>query len=165
MTKPKALPSLAVLQHYFSYDPETGVITNKVQRSNLLKGSIAGSERPDGYRAITLNRVKYLAHRIAWKLHTGEEPDVFLDHKDRNPSNNAFLNLRNSDPWKNQGNRFSGKNSSTLPGTKRNGRKWVAQSLGNHLGTYDTEAEAHAVYRAWHLSYFGEFSVFAKPSS
>lgn len=154
------LPSTEELRAAFDYDPESGKITNKVRRANAMAGSSAGSMRKDGYIQILFNYKKYLAHRIAWKIYTGQEPPVHIDHLNRNPSDNRWCNLRESDPFKNQGNRKSGKGFN-LPGAKRNGNRWCARCVEGHLGQFDTELEAHAAYVKWHISYFGEHSIYA----
>ena len=161
MPQPKPLPPVALLRELFDYDPVIGEVRNKVRRANSLAGALSGNKRRDGYIIITLNYVRYSAHRLAWKIQTGEEPPVHLDHKDRNPSNNAFSNLRASDPWSNQGNRKPGRGR-YLPGTKRNGNnRWAAKCVDGHIGQFDTEKEAHQAYVQWHLQKFGEFSIYA----
>ena len=161
MPQPKPLPPVELLREYFDYNPLTGEVRNKVRRANSLAGALAGNKRKDGYILITLNYVRYLAHRIAWKIQTGQEPPVHLDHKDRNPSNNAFSNLRVSDPWSNQGNRKPGRGK-CLPGAKRNGKnRWAATCVEGHIGQFDTEEEAHQAYVQWHLQRYGEHSIYA----
>lgn len=157
------LPSADDLRAAFNYNPATGEITNKVRRGNALAGSKAGSQRKDGYVQILFNYKKYLGHRIAWKIYTGTEPPVHIDHLNRNPSDNRWCNLRASDPLKNQGNRLSGRGLN-LAGTKRNGKRWCAKCVEGHLGQFDTEQEAHTAYVKWHKSYFGEHSIYAASS-
>jgi HNH endonuclease len=160
MREPKPLPPVEVLRELFSYDPESGVITNRVSRSVSRAGQETGTQRPDGYRSVTLNRERYLVHRIAWKLHTGAEPPVHIDHIDRDPTNNRFSNLRASDPLNNQGNRKP-KTNRYAAGVKRNGTRWVSQGGGRYLGSFDTKEEAHQAYVQWHLHKFGEHSIYA----
>ena len=99
-----------------------------------------------------------LVHRVCWKVHFGTEPTVLLDHKNRDRQDNRIANLRAGDYKVNQGNRS--RQGSYLPGTWPKCNRWQA---GNHqyIGMFDTEQEAHQAYVQWHLSYFGEFSIYA----
>ena len=159
----KSLPPADDLREAFQYSPETGEILNKFRRGKATAGTTAGSKRKDGYIQILFNYKRYLAHRVAWKMHTGEEPPVHIDHINRDPSDNRWCNLRESDPWLNQGNRVSGRGTN-LPGAKRNGRRWCAKCVEGHLGQFDTEKEAHDAYVKWHILYFGKHSIYATAS-
>lgn len=46
-----------------------------------------------GYLRIELNGVRYLAHRLVWKMVTGEEPPRLIKHLDLNLANNRWNNL------------------------------------------------------------------------
>ena len=166
--KVKSLPPLEVLQEHFSYDPETGIvcrlIANKQRPNNI---GPCGSPLRDGSLYVKFNGRSLKVHRIAWKLQTGEEPPIRIDHINGNPADNRWDNLREATHQGNMANcRRPGK---YLPGVKPIGRRWYAQASSRtdkqSLGGFDTEAEAHAAYVAWHLSYYGEFSVYARPSS
>ncbi|WEL95620.1 HNH homing endonuclease [Xanthomonas phage vB_XooS_NR08] len=75
-----------------AYEPETGVLTWKVFRGYTAKaGSVAGClDKTVGYIQVWANGKRYLAHRLAWLLHTGAWPIQHLDHIDGNPSNNRI---------------------------------------------------------------------------
>jgi hypothetical protein len=76
-----------------SYDPATGVFTRLKSRANWI-GKPAGKLVTNGARQILLDGQTYLAHRLAWLVMTGEWPQGEIDHKDCNPANNAWDNLR-----------------------------------------------------------------------
>ena len=87
--------TLNYLRSILTYDPETGIFTNRVQRG--LRGDIGkptGSYDKDGYVILQINGKKYKAHRVAWLWMTGEWPEHEIDHKDGQPWNNVWLNLR-----------------------------------------------------------------------
>jgi hypothetical protein len=67
-------------------------------------GTAVRIQEPPRYTHINLNGVNYLAHRVAWKYMTGEEP-VIVDHIDGNRANNKFKNLRSATPQQNAWNR------------------------------------------------------------
>ena len=161
MPQPKPLPPVELLREYFDYDPGSGLLRWKVRpaRSRVSPGDIAGSRRSSGYLQVQLNGSNLLVHRVAWKLHTGEEPPELLDHKDRNRSNNTWGNLRLGNPRTNQGNRKQV--GRYLPGTSKKHNRWQAGTPTKYLGMYATEKEAHQAYAQWHLQEFGEFSIYA----
>ena len=159
MTQCKPLPPVALLRELFDYDPATGVLTNKVRRSTRLPGTRAGTRRPDGYWLIGVNKKMYLLHRVAWAVHFGAEPEGFLDHRDRNPSNNSLNNLRVSDYSKNAANVLSKRK---FPGVTWDKGKWTAKFRTNYLGRFDTEKEGSTAYVAAHLAYFGRHSIYAE---
>src|SRR5262245_23090214 len=83
----------------FDYDPETGIISWKVDRSNGRRvhthaGDPAGTVRADGYVQIHISGSIYLAHRLIWLWQTGEWPREHIDHINLDPSDNRWANLR-----------------------------------------------------------------------
>ena len=159
MPQPKPLPPVELLRELFEYNPHTGVLINRVRRSNRLPGERAGTRRPAGYWLVGVGGKMYLLHRVAWKWWFGEEPEDFLDHKDTNPENNAIHNLRVSDYSGNAAN--VKKRRGYLAGTYKEGNKWSAKCGGDYLGVFDDRKEAHRAYVQRHLQKFGEFSIYA----
>lgn len=92
------LPPIQVLKEHFDYNPETGELRWKKKthaRHSIKVGDIAGSKRNDGYIKVTLNGKGYMAHRICWALHYGEDPYPYLiDHKRGIEEGNKADNLR-----------------------------------------------------------------------
>jgi hypothetical protein len=88
----------------------------------------------------------------------GVQPPDLLDHIDRNPSNNAIANLRESSPAKNRANSAISKTRNTsgfrgvyIPkATAASPRPWFAHIFTNgkyeFLGTFPTREEARDVY-------------------
>jgi len=72
------------------------------------KGNIAGCIRSDGYRQIKIDGKIYLGHRLCWLFNYGYTPENFLDHINRNPSDNRLKNLREAS------NRCNIRNSKTM---------------------------------------------------
>jgi hypothetical protein len=149
----KPLPSAEELSQLFSYDKERGVLVWKERKfSSLLANGwnkryankCAGVKNSAGYLVVAINNEKYLAHRIIWKMVNSDEP-VVVDHIDGDTMNNAISNLRAADESLSAFNKRLPKKR--LPrGVQPNGYRYMARLAGQHLGTYATPEEAHAVY-------------------
>ena len=71
------LPDWELLNELFEYNSFTGQLTWKVNRSNIKKGSIAGSKHKSGkltYLQVGINGKQYALQRIVWKLYLKENP-------------------------------------------------------------------------------------------
>lgn len=78
----------------FRYDQNTGKLYWKIDKFKIKSGKIAGTLHRSGYRQVMYKGVHYQEHRVIWCLVHGEWPDLFIDHIDRNRSNNRLENLR-----------------------------------------------------------------------
>ena len=76
-----------------SYDPASGLFVWKTPGHGRQNKPV-GTPRPDGYLTICVNKRQWLAHRLAWVLHYGEEPPRVIDHINRDKSDNRIENLR-----------------------------------------------------------------------
>ena len=123
--------------------------TSKVYKWHLLKGCV----NKTGYRQTTINKKKYQYHRVIYKLHnhdwdiTNFSPNNYIDHIDRDTSNNNINNLR---VVSQQQNNFN-KNCKGYSWVKdRN--KWRAHIRINGekicLGLFVVEQEARDCYLA-----------------
>jgi hypothetical protein len=142
----KPLPSLELLEEFFTYCKETGnLIRKKTISSRAVKGQVVGSINRDGYLRVKFQRQEYMVHRIIWKLVTRQDiPEgVILDHIDRNRQNNKIENLRLSDPLLNQNNRNPDEGISyDTRETPKLKKRWVATLRGKKLGYFLTKEEA-----------------------
>ena len=114
-----------VLSH-FSYDESsksclvrsTDVWSGKHRTTlTLKKGDEVGSLK-EGYWQVKMSQVPYFAHNLIWIIHFGEiDPQMDIDHIDRNPANNKISNLRQVPHKTNCQNRKVFKTSPTgIPG-------------------------------------------------
>ncbi len=161
----KLLPSLHILFGLFSYDPFTGdLVWKRAGRERLSDGkkmSAAskaaafnlryagkkfGAISKAGYRTGGIGAVAYKAHRIAWKMATGKDPDGEIDHINGDRSDNRIENLRVV---------------STLENTRN-------QKIRSTNVTGFTGVSWHALSQKWraaigdggkkkHIGYFGDF--------
>lgn len=147
----------AQLKHLLHYDPETGewIWLNPPNHNTRLKGQLAGNRRRDGYLLIRINGQAYYSSRLAFLYMTGEMPRMEVDHKDRDPANDAWVNLREATSSQNKYNRTL--DSNRLRGIRSVGDKWQVRVENAHIGNFDTLEEALAVRdataKAWSNGY------------
>ena len=95
MTTGRPLPPLETLQEHLSYNETTGNLHWRTGKGGKKVGDIVGSLTGDGYIRFTLQGKQWLAHRVAWALHTGEDPGTLvIDHINRQRNDNRISNLR-----------------------------------------------------------------------
>jgi hypothetical protein len=85
---------------------------------------------PRGYVQILVNTRLYLAHRLAYLWMNGAWPTDEIDHRDGDPANNRWDNLREATSSQNKmNNRMRSDNSSGHKGVHWNTRrrKWCAE--------------------------------------
>lgn len=157
------LELLDEINQKYTYCPITGefrwAVPTRSFKGGKQVGDLAGSVYNNGRLCLYLNGVAYLAHRVAWVIMTGEEPPELIDHKDRDPLNNRWDNLRPATNRQNQGNRTPTKGRILPMGVRRAGSRYSARMTQKgksiHLGTYSTVEEARQVYLAAKEEYFG----------
>src|SRR5690606_24034484 len=78
------------------YSRKSGAFSWRVPTTNrIAAGSAAGTVMNAGYVHIQVDGVLYLAHRLAWRMVTGDDPGpAQIDHKNRNRTDNRWVNLR-----------------------------------------------------------------------
>lgn len=150
-----------------SYDAKSGSFFWKERRSpSCLKGQKAGFVGKRGYVDITIDGKKFKAHTLVWLLETGEFPEVFLDHKDGDRTNNIFSNLRQATSSQNQRNRGKklSESSSMYKGVdwREDYRSWRARIRAEgkqiSLGHFQSETEAALAYNEAAKKHFGEYA-------
>lgn len=155
------------LKQVVHYDAETGLFRWATPRKKCIVGAVAGSIRPDGYVSIRIDWKRYYAHRLAWLYMTGSWPDEALDHRDCNPTNNSWRNLRLANPVQNTQNRRCQKNNRSglkgvhSPSSPRQRRFYASISVEGkfvYLGSFFTPEDASRAYAAAARKYFGEFA-------
>ena len=82
------------LREVLKYDRRNGNFYWKVSTGKAKRGEVAGHTDSLGYTKISLDGVKYFAHRLAWFYCHQKWPDQNIDHIDRCRSNNRLINLR-----------------------------------------------------------------------
>jgi hypothetical protein len=140
------------LKDLLDYEPATGLFTWKKckYRPNII-GTEAGVIKSTGYVYIKINHKIYQAHRLAFLWMTGSWPQYQVDHISGCKTDNRWSNLRDVSNRENQCNQDRHRNGK-LPGTHwhKQSNRWRAcinvNGKVNHLGSFDTEEQAHQAY-------------------
>ena len=161
MTFAKLIPPEA--KYRLKYDPDSGKLfwagDNKYHPR--LQGKQAGA-RKNGYIVIKLSGSAYKAHRIAWYLMTGEQPEM-IDHINGDGEDNRFHNLRQVNylsNMKNHGKKVSGSGLPCGVRSTTSGRYQARLTVDYrvlHLGCYACPQEAEAVYLNARSKHYGEY--------
>lgn len=163
---PKPLPSAEILKDIMTYDADAGTFTWTERGLNepranwwnsVFAGKSAGHIHTGGYTRIMIDGLHHFAHRIAWKIMTGEEP-VQIDHINGDTGDNRFANLRDVSHQINSKNRKLYKNNTSgIPGVMFHERDkvWISKvgvdGVQVQLGSFDTKEEAIAAIIAAHV--------------
>ena len=152
------------------YDPDSGEFTYRVKRgSRVPVGGRAGTESGEHrYIWIGIDYQRYSAHRLAWFYMTGSWPAEEVDHRDCDPYNNRWANLRAASKAQNQYNQRKPKNNTSgvkgLHWLKKKG-KWRAavaataeNGFNGYLGIYADREDAIAAIKAGRRLIHGEFA-------
>lgn len=114
-----------------------------------MPGGAVGSRKSDGRVIIQIDGVEYKAHRLAWLMYYGSEPEGEIDHINRDPSDNRIENLRCVTHAENMYNRGVHKNNTSgTPGVRwhKTTSRWKVEiGVDGRLlsvGYYKTKEEA-----------------------
>lgn len=151
----KPLPPLELLAPILAYDPTSGII--KWRRSltrRVQAGAVAGTITGAGYICIAIEGEKYQAHRIAWKLVNGADPEGDIDHINGDRRDNRQVNLRLATPAQNSANTAKQRNNITgykgVGSLPQSPNRWQAQirvrGKTKYLGIYASPELAHEAY-------------------
>lgn len=178
MLKRHPLPSQDELNDLFFYDELSGILYWKHRPLSQFQDSRswkiwntrysdkkAGCSDKEGAICIRLSGKIYFAHRLIWKIKTGEEHNN-IDHRDLDPSNNKFENLRPAYHSENLCNTAGHSIISGLKGVRFHRRctkkPWQAHVVKNGKqysgGYFATKEEAFVVACALRNKLHGEFA-------
>jgi HNH endonuclease len=152
----------ARLKELLSYDPKTGIFTWNIERGLVRPGTTAGTTDHEGYVQIHLEGKKYRAHRLAYFYMTQEWPPHWMDHINRNRSDNRWVNLRPVTERLNYYNTSDYRNNTSgVKGVHWNKRisRWVAK-IGAHKAYFDKFEDAVRTRKHWEAEFMkGNYSL------
>lgn len=153
------------IKDYLQYDEGTGnFIWIKSPSRKVPAGSLAGSLDKDGYKLIRFRKVNYRTGRLAWWWVYGEllHSNIFIDHINRDVSDNSIKNLRKVSCTESAWNRgVQSNNTSGYKGVIFSRKKWCASIMVNgkviRLGRFSSKEDASSAYklavRKYHTTY------------
>lgn len=161
-SKEKTLPSPEEVGAWLDYHPRTGEFWWKKGKQS---GKRAGYSKSEGYRCIKLFGVCVYEHRLAFYLERGFWPPDKVDHKNGNPSDNRFKNLRLATHSENMMNtRLWRTNTSGVKGVSWCERlnRWRVRLTVNrrerHFGYYENFEDAKTASKEAHKKAHGRFA-------
>jgi hypothetical protein len=160
------MPNRDRLMEVLSYDPDTGIFRWKMKMgARALEGAVAGGTFRDGYHYIAFDKDQHRTARLAWLYVYGEPVPQYVDHENRNRSDNRIANLREATNSQNLSNSIARKTSkSGIKGVTwaPDRKKWLAKICVNYkakkLGYFATAEEAAQAYETAAREAFGEFA-------
>lgn len=159
------IPSLERLNELLFYDEDDGELYLRVDRGPRKAGMLAGCVNNAGYVSVAIDGKRYLAHRVIWKMKTGTDPAVDIDHEDTDSQNNRFGNLREATAFQNLQNMpLSRRNTSGVKGVYFDAKlnMWRAEIMSNRvkhrLGSFATLDGAREAISAARKKLHGEFA-------
>lgn len=99
------------LKEIISYDPETGLFRWRVKVNQRFSTHNPPGCLHNKYWSIRIKGKRYYAHRLAWFWVYGDWPKRNIDHKNRCPTDNRLINLREANSAENNRNRGIGHNN------------------------------------------------------
>jgi len=117
------------LKEILEYDRDSGLFVWKKSKGSKKAGEIAGSISGHGYIVIMINKINYMAHRLAFLYEYGYIPTQ-VDHDNQNRKDNRLANLNASDEKENMKNKTKyNNNRSGVAGVNwnKNANRWEAR--------------------------------------
>tara|TARA_R110000772_G_C13271368_1_gene436264 strand:- start:913 stop:1422 length:510 start_codon:yes stop_codon:yes gene_type:complete len=144
---------------------ENGKVFWTVSKRGRKLGKEIGSVFSSGYRLARINGKIYSIHRFLYYYYNNTLPE-FIDHIDRNRSNNTKENLRAATIQQNNQNasiRSDNKSGTRGVSWSNFRKKWVAQislsGKSKNLGRFEDKNDAIKARQNAEKKYFGDFAV------
>lgn len=150
------------LKYLLTYCRHTGIFTWNVEKSNRARvGDNAGHLGKQGYLIIGIDRVTYLAHRLAWLYVFGYPIPKTIDHMNMNKTDNIIENLMSATSSTNLLNRIhpnkNNKTGSLGVHYEERSNRWRATITVNrkhiNIGRYCSQEQASLAYASAKAEY------------
>lgn len=93
MARPHKFIDPAFVREHLAYDPATGQLRTLTATHRLPIGHVFSTKYPNTYIRLKFLGESFAAHRVAWVLMTGEQPNV-IDHDNGIKHDNRWKNLK-----------------------------------------------------------------------
>jgi hypothetical protein len=162
----KDIDLLRASESLFIFNETEGILIRKIDVPKTLckKGDIVGSLDSKGYLRVSIKGIAYLVHRIIYLMNHRQLP-VFIDHIDRNKTNNKLSNLREITVAQNTQNRKKPRNNTSgVKGVNflKSINKWQARIMKDgkriSLGNYIRLEDAESAYNKACVKYHGKYA-------
>ena len=159
MPKRRRRVSIRKLHELFRYEESDGRLYRRIRSGNAAAGTATGHRDSWGAVQVSVKGRLYLAHRVIWAMKTGKWPRKTIDHRDRNPENNRWGNLREATRAQQTANKIHTKGNSSSRGLHWRGERqaWQVMLAGKHLGQFRDKSEAMRVFDDAAKKRWGEF--------
>ena len=167
MTNAQTLNGLTLSEAHrlFDYDPETGIVRNRVSRGSRSRAGAAVGSRNKGHLYVQINGTNISVHRLAWFWYMGWVPEEEIDHINGVRDDNRLRNLREASAHQNAMNQMAQTGRSSVfkgvswhkPMGKWSARTTVCGSRTT-IGYHEDARVAAAWYNAAALASFGPFA-------
>lgn len=145
----------------FYYIPETGRLF-KIEEIQVSFEGTDGAVRP---KRKLFKGIQYACTHIIYYIMTGRFPDTekLIDHKNNNPWDNSWENLREATYEQNAANRqprgrpITGHRDLEMGVEITPFNKYRVKVKGRHIGIFHTKEEANAIALATRKEVYGEF--------
>jgi|GEM_PF-4016083 len=114
----KQLPAVAAIKAAYDVDLDGGFLLWKpipdAPRWNALSAGTPAGVSGTGYASVKISGIRYMVHRLLWKVYTGHDPRGVIDHINGVRDDNRICNLRDVSPSVNSMNAVRGRWSTEL---------------------------------------------------
>lgn len=152
------------VKELFQYDPDTGIMTRRINWYKGKKGDVVGGRHNHGYLQTRVDGSTYLVHRLIFLYMEGYMPEE-VDHVNGKRDDNRWENLRTCTKSTNALNsKRSTRNKSGVKGVHwcKRDKKWIAQiyvdGVSRKLGYFDSLDEATELVQLAREESHGEFA-------
>jgi len=152
------------LRECMRYEPDTGrFYWRKYCGPRALPGNEAGSLNPTGYIKITIRGIQYPRSKLAWLYTYSKWPTPFIDHINRERSDDRIINLRQATRGQNNRNtKMRSNNTTGVKGVIVNRGKFMVRinirGKSIYIGRYDDLDDASQAYQIAATKYHGSFA-------